>query len=171
MLALAATTDGLTGLKNHRAFHEALTSAVKMAERFGQPLALIMLDVDHFKRFNDTFGHPAGDELLKQVAEVLKRSARAYDVPARYGGEEFALLLPNTGLEEALRVAERLRQQISAIINPYAPITASLGVAAYRHGSSPATLLYEADVALYQAKQGGRNRVEVYRPEPPQEAA
>lgn len=171
VLALAATTDGLTGLKNHRAFHEALTSAVKMAERFGQPLALIMLDVDHFKRFNDTFGHPAGDELLKQVAEVLKRSARAYDVPARYGGEEFALLLPNTGLEEALRVAERLRQQISAIINPYAPITASLGVAAYRHGSSPATLLYEADVALYQAKQGGRNRVEVYRPEPPQEAA
>lgn len=170
VLATAANTDGLTGLKNHRAFHEALHSAVQMAERYGQPLSLIMLDVDHFKRFNDTYGHPAGDELLREVGAVLKRSARAYDVPARYGGEEFALILPNTGLNEAIQVAERLRQQIAELQNPYAPITASLGVASYRHGTAPATLLYEADSALYQAKQNGRNQVRVYSPEPPSEA-
>ncbi|MER3403667.1 MAG: hypothetical protein C4337_10410 [Armatimonadota bacterium] len=171
VLSTAANTDGLTGLKNHRAFHEALHSAVQMAERFGQPLSLIMLDVDHFKQFNDTYGHPTGDELLREVGAVLKRSARAYDVPARYGGEEFALILTNTGLNEAMQVAERLRQQIAEIQNPYAPITASLGVATYRHGTAPATLLYEADSALYQAKQSGRNQVRASSPEPPSEAA
>jgi GGDEF domain-containing protein/sensor domain CHASE-containing protein/HAMP domain-containing protein len=102
-LAQAAVTDGLTGLKNHRAFQEALHSAAQMAERLQQPLSLIMLDIDHFKQFNDRFGHPAGDELLQQVAQVLRESARAYDVAARYGGEEFALLLPNTALEQAVQ--------------------------------------------------------------------
>ncbi|BCW95950.1 MAG: diguanylate cyclase [Fimbriimonadales bacterium] len=164
-LAQAAVTDGLTGLKNHRAFQEALHSAVQMAERFQQPLALIMLDLDHFKQFNDTFGHPAGDELLRQAAQVLRESARIYDVAARYGGEEFALLLPNTTLAQAIQVAERLRQQIRAIENPHASISASLGVATYRHGSPPATLVYEADAALYRAKRNGRNQVCVYQPE------
>jgi diguanylate cyclase (GGDEF)-like protein len=162
VLAQAAATDSLTGLRNHRAFQESLLSLVQMAERYGQPLALIMLDIDHFKQFNDRFGHPAGDELLRQVASVLRRSARAYDVVARYGGEEFAILLPNTDLEEAIRVAERLRQQIAAIQNPHAPVSASFGVVAYRRGSAPATLLYEADSALYEAKRRGRNRVCVY---------
>lgn len=162
VLVQAASTDSLTGLRNHRAFQESLLSLVQMAERHGQPLALIMLDIDHFKQFNDRFGHPAGDELLRQVASVLRRSARAYDVVARYGGEEFAILLPNTDLEEAIRVAERLRQQIAAIQNPHAPVSASFGVAAYRRGSAPATLLYEADSALYEAKRRGRNRVCVY---------
>lgn len=165
ILEQAAVTDGLTGLKNHRAFQEALHSLTQMAERSRQPLSLIMLDVDHFKQFNDTFGHPAGDELLCQVARVLRDSARAYDVVARYGGEEFALLLPNTTLEQAVQVAERLRQQIHAIENPHARISASLGVATYRHGTAPATLLYEADTALYQAKRSGRNQVRIYHPE------
>ncbi len=165
LLAQAAVTDGLTGLKNHRAFQESLNSLVQMAERHKQPLSLIMLDIDHFKEFNDRFGHPAGDELLRQVAEVLRQSGRAYDVAARYGGEEFALLLPNTTLEQAVQVAERLRSQISAIQNPYAPVSASLGVASYRFGTAPATLLYEADAALYRAKRNGRNRVCVYQPE------
>jgi diguanylate cyclase (GGDEF)-like protein len=164
-LAQAAVTDGLTGLKNHRAFQEALHSAVQMAERLQQPLSLVMFDIDHFKQFNDTYGHPAGDELLRQVAQVLRESARAYDVAARYGGEEFALLLPNTTLEQAVQVAERLRQQIRAIENPHAPVSASFGVATYRRGTPPATLVYEADAALYRAKRGGRDRVCVYQPE------
>jgi diguanylate cyclase (GGDEF)-like protein len=164
-LAQAAVTDGLTGLKNHRAFQEALHSAAQMAERLQQPLSLVMFDIDHFKQFNDRFGHPAGDELLRQVAQVLRESARAYDVAARYGGEEFALLLPNTALEQAVQVAERLRQQIRAIENPHAPVSASFGVATYRRGMPPATLVYEADAALYRAKRGGRDRVCVYQPE------
>jgi diguanylate cyclase (GGDEF)-like protein len=164
-LAQAAVTDGLTGLKNHRAFQEALHSAAQMAERLQQPLSLIMFDIDHFKQFNDRFGHPAGDELLQQVAQVLRESARAYDAAARYGGEEFALLLPNTTLEQAVQVAERLRQQIRAIRNPHAPISASFGVATYRRGTPPATLVYEADAALYRAKRNGRNQVCVYQPE------
>ena len=164
-LAQAAVTDGLTGLKNHRAFQEALHSAAQMAERLQQPLSLIMFDIDHFKQFNDRFGHPAGDELLQQVAQVLRESARAYDVAARYGGEEFALLLPNTTLEQAVQVAERLRQQIRAIRNPHAPISASFGVATYRRGTPPATLVYEADAALYRAKRNGRDQVCVYQPE------
>jgi diguanylate cyclase (GGDEF) domain len=164
-LAQAAVTDGLTGLKNHRAFQESLHSAAQMAERLQQPLSLVMFDIDHFKQFNDTFGHPAGDELLRQVAQVLRESARAYDVAARYGGEEFALLLPNTALEQAVQVAERLRQQIRAIENPHAPVSASFGVATYRRGTPPATLVYEADAALYRAKRGGRDRVCVYQTE------
>jgi diguanylate cyclase (GGDEF)-like protein len=164
-LAQAAVTDGLTGLKNHRAFQEALHSAVQMAERLQQPLSLVMFDIDHFKQFNDTFGHPAGDELLRQVAQVLRESARAYDVAARYGGEEFALLLPNTTLEQAVQVAERLRQQIRATENPHAPVSASFGVATYRRGTPPATLVYEADAALYRAKRSGRDQVCVYQPE------
>lgn len=164
-LAQAAVTDGLTGLKNHRAFQESLHSLVQMAERLRQPLSLIMLDIDYFKQFNDSFGHPAGDELLRQVAQVLRDSARAYDVAARYGGEEFALLLPNTTLEQAVQVAERLRLAIQAIQNPHRAISASLGVAVYRFGTAPATLLYEADAALYRAKRDGRNRVCIYQPE------
>jgi diguanylate cyclase (GGDEF)-like protein len=136
-----------------------------MAERLQQPLSLIMFDIDHFKQFNDRFGHPAGDELLQQVAQVLRESARAYDVAARYGGEEFALLLPNTALEQAVQVAERLRQQIRAIKNPRVPISASFGVATYRRGTPPATLVYEADAALYRAKRNGRDQVCVYQPE------
>ncbi|MCS7066828.1 MAG: diguanylate cyclase [Fimbriimonadales bacterium] len=159
VLSQAAITDSLTGLRNHRAFQESLLSLVQMAERYGQPLSLIMLDIDHFKQFNDRFGHPAGDELLRQVASLLRQSARAYDVVTRYGGEEFAILLPNTDLKEAIRVAERLRQQIAATQNPHAPITASFGVASYQPGSAPAMLLYEADSALYEAKRRGRNRV------------
>jgi diguanylate cyclase (GGDEF)-like protein len=164
-LAQAAVTDGLTGLKNHRAFQEALHSAARMAERLQQPMSLVMFDIDHFKQFNDRFGHPAGDELLRQVAQVLRESARAYDVAARYGGEEFALLLPNTTLEQAVQVAERLRQQIRAIENRHAPVSASFGVATYRHGTPPATLVYEADAALYRAKRNGRDQVCVYQPE------
>jgi len=156
----ASITDGLTGLKNHRAFQESLTYHWQMVQRNGQPLSLIMLDIDYFKQFNDKYGHPAGDELLRQVSAVLRDSARAYDVAARYGGEEFAVLLPNTSLDEAIAAAERLREQIETISNRYSSITASFGVACIHLGHSmPATLLYQADHALYAAKRSGRNRV------------
>jgi diguanylate cyclase (GGDEF)-like protein len=156
----ASITDGLTGLRNHRAFQEALTYHWQMSQRNGQPLSLIMLDIDYFKQFNDTYGHPAGDELLRQVAAVLSDSARAYDVAARYGGEEFAVLLPNTGMDEAIAAAERLREEIENIRNRHTSITASFGVAATHLGHTmPATLLYQADKALYAAKRSGRNRV------------
>lgn len=156
----ASITDGLTGLRNHRAFQESLNYHWQMTRRNGQSLSLIMLDIDYFKQFNDTYGHPAGDELLRQVSNVLRDSARAYDVVARYGGEEFAVLLPNTGIDEAIAVAERLREQIENIDNRYTSITASFGVASTHLGHSmPATLLYQADKALYTAKRSGRNRV------------
>ncbi len=162
-LELAAQTDGLTGLWNHAAFQLALRNEIQRAERLRQPLSLIMLDVDYFKQFNDNYGHPAGDEVLRQVAEVLRRHARPYDIVARYGGEEFAIILVNTELEMALRVAERFRQAIQQIPNLPAPVTASLGVAEHRFGAMPASLLYNADSALYIAKRSGRNQVQFYQ--------
>lgn len=156
----AAFTDGLTGLLNHRAFQDQLRKEAMQAQRSGQPLSLILLDIDYFKNFNDTFGHPAGDELLKLTADALRDTARAYDLVARYGGEEFAILLPNTDMQEALRVADRIRENIAAIENDYMPVTASLGVATARETIIPANLVYRADQALYAAKRAGRNQVQ-----------
>jgi len=162
-LKQAARTDGLTGLLNHAAFQSALHVEVQRADRLNQPLSLIMLDVDHFKQLNDTYGHPAGDEVLRQVAAVLRHHARPYDVLARYGGEEFVVLLPGTTLESALSVAERLRRAIEQIESSYAPISASFGVAEHQPGAAPANLIYNADLALYTAKRSGRNRVCAYQ--------
>ena len=107
-----ATTDGLTGVKNHRAFQESLEREYARAMRYGSPLSLLMLDVDHFKQFNDQFGHPAGDEALKQVARILASESRSDALVARYGGEEFAVILPNCGYEEAAGIAERVRRAV-----------------------------------------------------------
>ena len=111
-LAQLAVTDGLTGLYNHRHFHERLTLEVERSQRSGLPLSLLMLDVDHFKQFNDTFGHPAGDEVLRQLARVLADTRRANDVVARYGGEEFAVILVDTAKFTAAKVAERVRERV-----------------------------------------------------------
>ena len=128
-LAELATTDELTGVKNRRRFREDLELLFAQADRQASPLSLIMLDIDHFKQYNDAFGHPAGDEVLRRVGTTLQSAVRAHDVVARYGGEEFVVLLPATEANEALEVAERLRSAIADQPWPLRKVTASLGVA------------------------------------------
>lgn len=159
-LAEMVTTDGLTGLKNHRYFRETLEKAFMRAVREGAPLSIVMLDVDRFKQYNDTFGHPAGDEVLRTVAALLQRSTRRHDLVARYGGEEFVLLLPNTGENEARKVAERTRKAVANHPWTLRPVTISLGIATLdQDASSPSQLVDQADKALYISKNHGRNRV------------
>jgi len=159
-LETLATTDGLTGLKNHRAFQERLSEEVTRSQRYGTPLSMIMLDVDRFKQYNDTFGHPAGDKVLKSVARILQNCARSTDLAARYGGEEFVILLPETDIEGASIFAERLRLSIESHSWPIRKITASCGAAAFRpNEESGAEMISRADKMLYRSKSAGRNRV------------
>jgi diguanylate cyclase (GGDEF)-like protein/PAS domain S-box-containing protein len=155
-----ATTDGLTGLRNHRHFRERLSEEISRTERYGPPLAVLMLDVDFFKQYNDTFGHPAGDEILRGLAALLREGVRQTDLVARYGGEEFAVVLPQTTREAAMALAERLRASVEAHAWSHRPITISIGGAAFgpEHPTAEA-LIQEADRALYDAKHAGRNRV------------
>ncbi len=159
-----ATTDGLTGLANRRRFMEALEHEVQRHRRYGTPLALISIDVDRFKRVNDTWGHAVGDEVLRSLATICRAEVRDVDTVGRIGGEEFAVLLPDTAPEEAMAVAERLRAGVEAapLLTAAGPIsvTLSLGVSASPPCDGADTLLREADRALYRAKAGGRNRVE-----------
>lgn len=160
--------DGLTGVANRRCFDERLDTEWRRAARDGLPLALLMLDVDHFKRFNDRYGHQAGDECLRQVARTIKGGMfRAGDMVARYGGEEFACTLPATDLDGALAVAANIEQAVRALRIEHADsdvsgtVTASIGVSAClpdRHGA-PNHLLALADAQLYRAKHSGRGRV------------
>lgn len=167
-LAQLAVTDGLTGLYNHRHLHERLTLEVERSQRSGLPLSLLMLDVDHFKQFNDTFGHPAGDEVLRQLARVLTDTRRANDVVARYGGEEFAVILVDTAKFTAAKVAERVRERVIAhdfsdAAQKAGKISVSIGVATFAEdGSDAEALVRSADTALYAAKRAGRNRVVLY---------
>lgn len=158
-----AARDGLTGLKNHRVFHERLAEEYEKSVRRREPLSVILLDVDHFKTYNDTFGHLAGDDVLRQIAHFLTEGARAYDVVARYGGEEFAILLPATTETMASAVADRIRKLIENHTWPDGKVTASLGTCGWRLGmeSGPA-LVSGADRALYASKNSGRNRVTRY---------
>lgn len=160
-----AIRDGLTGLFNHRHFQELLRTEFARARRYGQPLACLMVDLDHFKGINDTYGHPFGDEVLKQVAQTLVAEARKVDVVARYGGEEFVLVLPSTDVTGARIVAERICERVAR--SPVTEddvtvaITLSVGVATSLDPrcTSEATLVKLADAALYRAKRSGRNRV------------
>ena len=127
-LAELAAVDELTGTKNRRRFREDLDLLFAQAQRLGSPLSLIMLDLDHFKEYNDTFGHPAGDEILQRLGSTLRSSLRSHDVVARYGGEEFVVLLPATDEDEAMEVAERLRSVDRKRAWPRRQVTASLGV-------------------------------------------
>lgn len=159
-----AVKDGLTGLFNRRVFTEELARAVKRQDRQGGTFALALLDIDHFKKLNDTFGHPAGDGALRQVAATLTSVMREGDVAARYGGEEFAVILPGSDEAGALNLAERLREAIpkNAFIHEGTPlkVTASIGVAVWpAAGATPEAILAAADRALYAAKGAGRNRV------------
>lgn len=154
-----AVQDGLTGLWTKRHFLSQAPQAIEACRRYGEPLALIMVDVDHFKKVNDTHGHPAGDRVLKGVAEILRRNVRGGSA-FRYGGEEMAVLLPKADAARAAEVAERLRKTIESRKVGSIKITASFGVAEWEASMPDLNALVEkADAALYQAKQGGRNRV------------
>ena len=158
-----AIRDGLTGLYNYRHFWELLSHEVELARRYGKPLSMLFLDLDNFKVINDTLGHPQGDVVLKTLAAYLQGAVRHADVVCRYGGEEFVLLLPHTPPEQAVVLAERLRQRISELTIPLPErdlqFTVSIGVAGLNEGMSGADLLDEADAALYRAKQAGKNKV------------
>jgi two-component system chemotaxis response regulator CheY len=159
LLTELASTDELTGVKNRRRFREDLELLFAQADRQGSPLSLILLDIDHFKRYNDAFGHPAGDRVLQQVGATLRSNLRGHDVVARYGGEEFVVLLPATVADAALEVAERLRAAIAGHDWPHRAVTASFGVATSGPGTPvAAALVDQADRALYLAKEAGRNR-------------
>jgi diguanylate cyclase (GGDEF)-like protein/PAS domain S-box-containing protein len=159
-LALLATEDAITGLHNHRAFQERLELETKRAKRAGSAISLVMIDVDHFKQFNDTFGHPEGDKVLREVADRLLSVIRATDQAARYGGEEFVLVLPDTDAQGALTIAERARLAIEGADWPKRAITVSLGVCSMSGitADSRALIAY-ADKAMYRSKRDGRNRV------------
>jgi two-component system cell cycle response regulator len=157
-----AVTDVMTDLANHRKFQEAISSLVKLAHRSTRSLSLLMIDVDHFKEYNDEFGHPAGDRVLAFVGKVLKKEIRDTDIAARYGGEEFAVIIVDTGTEGALYIAERIRSRIetSSGEQDRAPVTVSIGVATLpEDGADAGALIAAADKALYAAKEAGRNRV------------
>lgn len=165
-----ATHDGLTGVANRRAFDEQLDRACRVALRTGAPVSLLMLDVDAFKAYNDSFGHQAGDDVLRRIGGVLKTiSQRPQDIAARYGGEEFAVLLPHTDLTGARHIAGNLLEQIRAMQIPHSAspagpwVTASIGVAQLQQAERPEdcanTLVEAADRCLYSAKHGGRNQV------------
>jgi len=155
-----ASTDGLTGLENHRTFQKNLLREYDMAIRHKKPLSLLLLDVDYFKKFNDSFGHPAGDVVLKQVALLLKKAARTTDYVARYGGEEFVLVLPETPVDTALIIAGRIQQTVAGDQWEHRPVTVSIGVSSLSPDiPDPAGLIKAADKALYAAKEKGRNCV------------
>lgn len=159
-LAELATIDGLTGLKNRRSFNEALPTACSLAVRCGYPLSLMMIDVDHFKTLNDTFGHPAGDSVLATLADILKGGTRDHDIVARYGGEEFAVLLPATTADAASLLAERLCSIIRNHSWLQRPMTVSAGVATTGTGlATGQELLEAADRALYHSKRSGRDQI------------
>jgi diguanylate cyclase (GGDEF)-like protein/PAS domain S-box-containing protein len=163
-LSEAARTDGLTGLRNRRAFDQRLREEINRVERGSGELALLLIDVDHFKPYNDTYGHLAGDEILRTVAQIFRAQLREYDLAARYGGEEFALILPNTNESQAQVIAERIRHTIAG--HPWAqrPVTVSIGVTAWQMGQTPEQMIAQADEALYTAKADGRDRVVVCLP-------
>ena len=172
-----AYSDPMTGLDNFRQFEETLADEMARAERYGRPLSLILLDIDHFKSFNDTLGHPAGDALLGQLGVVLRNCLRNVDRPARYGGEEFVVICPETGAREAFLIAERIRRSIAetpfvlsekSATEPSGSgetkrVTVSLGCATYPADARTAReLVKKADLALYDAKAAGRNAVRSY---------
>ncbi|MEO8631459.1 MAG: GGDEF domain-containing protein [Betaproteobacteria bacterium] len=163
-----ALTDGLTGLLNRKAFDEEMAAEVTVANDGDVPLCLVLIDIDHFKQVNDTFGHVLGDRVLRAIGELLKASVKGKDRVARYGGEEFAVLLPDTALTGARSVAEALREKIASSRiqrlnseNPIRSITISAGAARYRTRETITRFIERADAALYTAKAAGRNRVAV----------
>ena len=158
-LELLAITDELSGLGNRRAFEEYLQREVSRAHRYKRPLSLLLMDIDHFKKYNDMFGHPAGDELLKDAAMLFNKCTRAGDSISRYGGDEFAAILSDTRRSEAKKLAERVRKKVEKTLGRHSSVTISIGIGDLDSRSTSTTKLIAAtDRALYRAKQDGRNR-------------
>lgn len=171
ILQRLSTTDEMTGLKNYRTFKELLLKTHQQAAMQSSPYGVIFIDVDHFKKFNDRNGHPAGDQVLKLVAQILKSKVGSQDLPARYGGEEFVVLCRTSTAEQTRHLAETIRQAIEAEVFPFGEfqplgrVTVSVGVAAFPEaGASPDEVLNHADAALYVSKHQGRNQVTLYQP-------
>jgi diguanylate cyclase (GGDEF)-like protein/putative nucleotidyltransferase with HDIG domain len=168
-----ANTDGLTGLYNHRHFHERLEQEIARGSRFGTMFSLIMLDIDLFKTYNDIYGHLAGDQILRKLAEHLKESIRSLDMAFRYGGEEFTIILPETRIDDAYNVAERIRKRVERkMTSKSMPLTISLGVGTWpTDGATKEEIIANTDAAMYRAKQTGRNRThlssDIAKPEEP----
>ncbi len=163
-----ATTDGLTGLTNHRTFQDRFADLLERSKRHGHEAAILLCDVDHFKKVNDTYGHPVGDEVLRRVARVLMDAVRKIDITARYGGEEFVVVLEATNMEGAIQLAERIRNDVGSLLldsdKGAFNVTMSIGVAiSPADGKDRAQLIEHADHALYHAKESGRNRVVSYQ--------
>ena len=158
--ARIADTDALTGLLNRFGFSGAFSRELERARRYTQPLSVVMIDLDHFKRVNDEHGHAAGDQVLTSVARLLEAQVRQSDLVVRWGGEEFVVVAPMTRLEGAARLAEKLRAQLARLRGrPAGVVTGSFGVAELLPGDGVESVLYRADLALYRAKKGGRNAV------------
>jgi diguanylate cyclase (GGDEF)-like protein/PAS domain S-box-containing protein len=160
-----ATTDGLTGLRNHRAMQDELIVSVRRSKEKKAAVSVALLDVDHFKKFNDSFGHQAGDVVLREVARILSASVRDGDIVARYGGEEFCVILPETPEEEALIVCERIRASVERAPWEQRQVTISIGLSSATNVQETQEFIKQADQALYEAKAAGRNCVRVYRAE------
>jgi diguanylate cyclase (GGDEF)-like protein len=161
--------DGLTGLYNHRYFQDSMDHEISRAQRYKKPFSLIMLDIDHFKKSNDNYGHPVGDIVLKEVSKVIKNTIRDCDIAARYGGEEFAIVLPEAELKGAAIVAERLRKSVELLKitanNLCINVTVSVGVTCYvvsQGKKEKSEIISEADNALYNSKNKGRNMMSVH---------
>ncbi len=159
-------TDPLTSLANRKSFDEAFAAAIESARERNEPICLMLTDVDHFKKFNDTYGHLTGDQVLRLVAIAAKQNVKGQDIAARYGGEEFAIVLPNTPLRAGIAVADQIRRAVMSkelmkrsTGEHLGRVTISIGVASLRPTDTAATLIERADTCLYAAKRHGRNRV------------
>jgi diguanylate cyclase (GGDEF)-like protein len=163
-----ATTDGLTELNNHRQFQELLSQELQRSRRYNRMVSLLLMDIDHFKSFNDTYGHPVGDLVLKEIAACIRQSIRTNDIPARYGGEEFTVILPETNEQGGFAIAERIRTTIERhtvhSLNRQLKVTVSIGCASFAASEiAQKDLIDRADKALYYSKEHGRNRVTLYQ--------
>lgn len=166
ILGEAVNLDGLTKLYDHRSFHETLIQEVSKSQRFKYPVSVIMMDIDHFKKFNDTYGHLVGDKVLSIIADIVKKCIRAYDIAFRYGGEEISVICPHTSRRQAMTVGERIRKEVerypfyAGITGENAKLTVSIGISSYpENAKSKHELVEKSDQALYLAKEEGRNRI------------